>query len=234
MRRLQEKACSLYGGFIYFSPLIDRLLKISVPFLVVILYLLFLASFYPYDRFLQIGGLLLLYFIPPAGRETIIPAAVELGFEWWIVAVSIVVIDIGCCLFMLWNFELVCRLPVLGSWIRAFIRKGEELLQKHAWLERLAVIGLVIFIFIPFQGTGSVSGTILGKISGMRQVEVFFAILAGSTLSSFLIGFSAYALNQYFSVNLWYLVAIILGIIVLVSIVSYLVILLKNRNHRSG
>jgi uncharacterized membrane protein len=181
-----------------------------------------LYTLYDYETFLEMAGLFLLYFIPPAGKETIIPAAIALGIPWITVCLSVVFIDIACCLFLLWNFEVLGLIPIIGPRLTQMMRKGSIFLTNHPWLERFFLIGLIAFVLIPFQGTGAVSGTILGKMAGMPQIEIFFAITVGSTLQSFLIGLSVYALNKYLGLDLWYVVAFFIGIIVLFSIGTFI------------
>ncbi len=217
---------------IYFSPIIDRFFKLIIPFVFIFGYMFIVPyMILPYDLFLQFGGLLLLYFVPPAGRETIIPFSVGLGVDWVLTAVSIVMVDLACCMFMLWNFELVCRLPLLGPWIESVMRHGHNFLKCHPLIERLCTIGLVIFVFIPFQGTGAANGSIIGKIAGIKPIRIFFAVLAGSTIGSFFIAYSSFALQEYLDVNLWYLVVVILIVIVAVSLISYAINYRKQRDN---
>jgi uncharacterized membrane protein len=218
------------GRLIKLSPGINRVLRLIIPFVLSACLLGVIYSLYDYETFLEITGLLLVYFIPPAGKESLIPAAIAMGIPWLTICLSLIMVDLLCCLFMLWNFEVLGALPFIGPWINRIIRKGSEKISKHTWLEGLYVIGLMIFVFLPFQGTGSVSGTVLGKMAGIPQIEIFMAVGIGATLQSFLIGLSAYALNRYFGLNLWYLVAFILGIIILITLGSFLWYSLFNRD----
>ena len=218
---MKALGCSISGDLVFFSPLINRILRLTIPFLLGIGLLLALYTLYDYETFLQVTGLLFLYFIPPAGKESLIPAAIAMGIPLVTICTSIIAIDIISCLFMLWNFQVLGSIPFIGPWITILMKRGTETLKKHAWLERLYLVGLILFVFLPFQGTGAVSGTILGKMAGMPSIEIFSAITIGVTLHSFFIGLSAYALNKYLGLNLWFLVAFILGIIFLIAIGSF-------------
>ena len=156
------------GGTVFFSPVINRVLRLTIPFLLGAGLLLLLYSIYDYGTFLEISGLILVYFIPPAGKESIIPAAIAMGIPWITICISISIIDIISCLFMLWNFEVIGMIPFIGPHITRLMRKGSQTLEKHTWLERLYFFGLIFFVFLPLQGTGSISGTILGKMAGTR------------------------------------------------------------------
>ncbi|HOJ96474.1 MAG TPA: small multi-drug export protein [Methanospirillum sp.] len=218
---LKPLGCTLSGGLIWFSPLINRILRLTIPFLVAGALIGVIFWLYDDTTALQLGGLLLLYFVPPAGKESIIPAGIALGFPFQVMCLSIVMVDIACCLFMIWNFELICNVPYLGNIIRYLIKKGELYLAQHRWLEQLYFIGLTLFVFFPLQGTGSVSGSIIGKMLGLKSIEIFAAITIGSLLSSFLIGYSVYALQEYFDMNVWYVLAGVICIIIVLPLLSY-------------
>jgi len=219
---MKPLGCSLSGGLVFFSPLINRVLRIFIPVFLLIGVIFILYSVYDYDTFLELVGLMALYFIPPAGKESLIPAAIALGIPWFTICAVLTLIDIVCCLFMLWNFEVLVKVPILGPRLIQLMRKGSAFLASHAWLERLYLVGLALFVFLPLQGTGSISGTVLGKMAGMPSIEIFCAISFGSALHSIVIGLSVYALNKYFGLNLWYLVVFILGIVIVASVGSYL------------
>ncbi len=219
---MRPMGCTLSGGLIFFSPVINRVLRLSIPFLLGIGMLLVLYSIYDYNTFLELASLVILYFIPPAGKESLIPAAIALGIPWYTICAIFTFIDIISCLFLLWNFEILLSIPFIGPRLIRLMHKGREFLSKHEWLERLYLVGLAVFVFFPLQGTGAVSGTVIGKMAGMPPIEIFCAISIGSTLHSLIIGLSAYALNKYLGLNLWYMVVFILGVIVLISVVTYL------------
>lgn len=230
---MKVDACSLSGGRVFFSPVINRILRLSIPFLLGAGLLLLLYSIYDYGTFLQIFGLILVYFIPPAGKESIIPAAIAMGIPWLTICIAISFIDIISCLFMLWNFEVIGLIPFVGPYITHLMRKGSHTLEKHSWLERLYFFGLMFFVFLPLQGTGAISGTVLGKMAGMPPLEIFCAISIGATLHSLFIGLSAYALNKYLGLNLWYLVGFILATLVLIMAASYIWIRISG-DHQEG
>ncbi|MDD1723528.1 MAG: small multi-drug export protein [Methanospirillum sp.] len=213
-------------------PKAYRAFLLAVPFILGILLILGLRVIYDYNRFLQIAGLVLLYFIPPAGKETIIPAAIALGFPWQVICFSITYIDIISCLFMLWNFDLICRIPVIGGWILYLVQNGTDYLSRHPWIERFCFIGLATFVFLPLQGSGSVGGSILGRILGMSPIRIFLAVTAGATLHSTIIGLSMYAIQEYLDLNLWFIVLFFLFIVLATSMVSLVYYLMKKKGKR--
>ncbi|MBN1165890.1 MAG: small multi-drug export protein [Methanospirillaceae archaeon] len=218
----QEEYCVIHPVRIYFSPRIDRCIKIGLPILLITLYMLYWFLVLPYELFLVQGGLLLAYFIPPAGKETIIPIGIELGIPWWTIATSVAFIDAITALFVVWNFDLIQKVPGIGTIIKKIVSQGYDYLQKHRWVDRLYVIGLVLFVMIPLQGTGGIGGAIIGNILGMKKGEIVGSVTCGAFLGSFLIGISMNSLHDQAGEMFW-LVILFLAIIILVTIVFSLV-----------
>jgi len=154
----------------------------------------------------------ILYFIPPLGKETIIPAGlgvvsslgvgVPLPPLLW--GLSIWVFDILVCLAILtnwWLLELfidhIPAFPFIGIrrekpriykkkvsfklWYEGLHRKTQAFEAKR--YGKLLPAALLIFMFVPFQGTGAMSTTIIGTWLGLRQRETLFIVAVGSLLS---------------------------------------------------
>ena len=157
--------------------------------------------------------LAIIYFIPPAGKETVIPAGLGLAsslgegvalppFIW---GLSIWIFDILVCLAIItnwWLLELIISLipaiPFIGvrlkkkpriyktkislkSWYYSLHRKTQALKAKR--YGKLLPLALFIFIFIPFQGTGGMSTTIIGTLLGFRPRVTIITVSIGSLLS---------------------------------------------------
>lgn len=157
------------------------------------------------------------YFVPPFGKETIIPLGLWGGsIEFFgkiisgpslpaaILGASIWVFDILACLAIITNWWL---LELLIYHIPAFpfvgIRRKKPRIYKKKvslklWYEglhrrtqafeakrygKLLPVALLIFMFVPFQGTGAMSTTIIGTWLGLRQRETLFVVAVGSFLS---------------------------------------------------
>ena len=186
---------------VYFSPFIDRALKLSLPFILCALYLLFLRYIYIPDDFYQQGGLMLLYFIPPAGKETIIPLGIAYGYSWYLMAISLTVLDILTCMFMVWNFDLICQAPIFGGWVAACVRAGRKFLNQFPWIERVSVIGLGLFVMLPFQGSGGIASSVLGKMIGLSSWYIVLSISIGSFLGSVILAYGFYSAEHYLQIE---------------------------------
>ncbi|MCE5337847.1 MAG: small multi-drug export protein [Methanomicrobiaceae archaeon] len=162
-----------------------RWLKISVPFLLCGVFLAAVGLFLPVEQWLLLVGMMVAYIVPPLGRETIIPVSILLGIPWWLIALTLAFLDFAGGLFMAWNFPLVLRIPYVGPRVRQFVAAGRAFLDRRPWLERLYFIGLIIFVSIPFDGSGSIVGSVVGRMLGMTKIEVLTCITIGGIIGSF-------------------------------------------------
>ncbi|HVP25595.1 MAG TPA: small multi-drug export protein [Methanomicrobiales archaeon] len=185
------------------DPLVDRGLRLGLPFLVLALHLLALLFLFGSGTMLAIAALMVIYELPPAGKETVIPAGILLGLPWWAVAGSIALVDVEVGLFMVWNFDLAERIPVLGPWIHRFIHGGKEFLSGRPWLSELYFVGIVLMVMVPFFGSGGVRGSIVGRLLGMSRWEVMAAIATGAFVGSFGIALATLYLQRAFLESLF-------------------------------
>jgi Putative small multi-drug export protein len=181
----------------------DRGLRLAIPFLLLGVHLMALSLALGSGAMVSIATLMLVYELPPAGKETVIPLGILLGFPWWAVAGSIALVDVEVGLFMVWNFDLAGRIPILGPWIRRFIAGGREFLAGRPWLSRLYSFGIMVMVMVPFFGSGGVRGSIVGRLLGMSRREVMGAIVTGAMMGSFGIALGTLYLREAFIESLF-------------------------------
>jgi uncharacterized membrane protein len=194
------------------------MLLFVLPFLLIILYLFAMRLILSHVHFLEMSGLMGLYFIPPAGKESVIPIAISLGIPWYTVGFSVAILDILTCLFLIFNFDLILKVPVLGEWMVSFISKGRIFFGQHKWMERLSIVGLMLCVMVPLQGTGGIGSTVLGIIMGLPRRDIFIAITLGSLFGSFLIAAGSNAVKKLIIIDIWLGILAILGIILLICV----------------
>lgn len=167
------------------DPILDRAIRLGLPIGLALCFLLGLYLTRPYSEFLLLGGLLVAYLLPPAGKESVIPIGIGLGEPWWLIASSTLVIDLCCSLFIALNLDLTLRIPLLGPYIGRVMEGGRAFITARPWLERLSFVGLIIFVIVPFQGSGGINATILGRILGFGIPGAVGCVFIGSAISSF-------------------------------------------------
>jgi uncharacterized membrane protein/cbb3-type cytochrome oxidase subunit 3 len=161
------------------------------------------------------------YFFPPLGKETIIPTGVALGINPLVMALSIAFVDIIVALFLIWNYDLAKKIPIVGKFMIKVENIGKNSSEKYSWIIPLRFIGIVLFVMIPFQGSGGMVGSIVGRFIGMKPWNTFLAITTGSIIGCVTIAFFADAILSIFSKNiiqgiLIVIIILIIGIIIFV------------------
>jgi uncharacterized membrane protein len=197
----------------------ERIFRLALPFLLGIPWLILLLFLLPYDVWLILGGLLIAYILPPAGKESVIPIGIALGVPWWIMALSIALMDVLSGIFVALNFDIALKIPGVGGWIRKFVAGGEEFFRKRPWMERFYFMGVVLFVMFPLQGSGGIGATLVGRMMGLSPGKVLVAIAIGSLIGCTVIALGAEVIRELF------LVDPVLGIAVAAIVVTSLLAL---------
>ena len=93
-------------------------------------------------------------------------------------------LDVMVAVFVAFHMGIVFRLPVVGPKIAEMVTDGQFILRKQPWIRRAAFGGLVFFVIFPTSTTGSIGGSIFGRLLGMHRFRVVLAILTGSFLGN--------------------------------------------------
>lgn len=138
----------------------------------------------PQDRILVLGGLMVAYFIPPSGKESLIPIGIALGIPWWLMAMTLTLLDLITALFMIMNFALMQRVPRLGPWIATTTATGRRFMDQRPWMARWRMPGVAFFVMLPLQGTGGVGATVVGLMAGLTPGQILLAVGIGAAIES--------------------------------------------------
>ena len=199
------------------NPYLVGSLKFILPLAIIPVVFLGLYLVEPYEQFLIISGLVIAYFVPPAGKETIIPLAVVLGYPWWLITLVIFLLDVAVSLFVVWNLDLAIKLPLIGRLIEGGMAAGRNYTETQPWLRRFSTVGLILFVFFPLQGTGAMNGAILGRLLGLEKRRVFGCVCIGSLASCLVFALGADVLLDVYrqepTLGIGILVAIIVAVV---------------------
>ncbi|MBN1432004.1 MAG: small multi-drug export protein [Methanomicrobiaceae archaeon] len=204
------------------DPFLKRAFFIIFPFIVIGTYILILFLSLAPEDFEIVLGLMAVYFVPPAGKESVIPLGIALGIPWYVIATTAAMMDVAAALFMILNFDLVLKIPVLGNWVHTIMDKGSSFFIKYKWLERLSIFGLMLFIMVPFQGSGGIGGSIVGRMMGLPKLHLFLGITAGAFIGSYLIAVGFEFATGFLHINPLYLALTILAVVIIASAANFL------------
>ena len=135
--------------------------------------------------------------------------------------------DFMSAIFVAFHMGFVFRLPIIGDKISMLVWDGKTLLNAHPWIKRMAFTGLVLFVIFPTSTTGSIGGSIFGRLLGMSRWLTVGGVLLGSVLGNGLMFVFANQINQYIDPQDTWIK--IVGIVILVS----LIVLLELRYQRT-
>jgi uncharacterized membrane protein len=199
-----------------------KLFKVTIPFVIPAIIFAILYLILSYTRFLQMGGMAISYLFPPLGKESIIPIGIGYGFTVPQMAGLIFMVDVVCAMFISWNLPLAKKIPGIGHILRWVERKGSETLEKNPRLRKVSWIGLVLWVMVPFQGSGGITASVLGRAIGMRASYVISAVGLGAMIAGILIGTAAEQGIEMFRENWLAGVAMMAGVGVVTVILYYL------------
>ncbi len=187
-------------------------IKLLVGFISIVtfgtLFILIILNLLPPEQQKWYSALSLAYFIPPAGKETVIPLGLSQGLPILPWCITLFVFDLLVCAAFLTNWWLleflIAHIPPfnflgirrrkphfykkkisLKIWYEKLHKKTREI--EHKKYGKLLPIALFFFMLVPFQGTGAMSTTIIGTWLGLRQRETLIIVSIGSFLSILLI-----------------------------------------------
>lgn len=194
---------------------IKRLILLVVPPLT---YMLFVYAVIRVDYY--IAGFLLAYFLPPAGKESVIPLMITYLHDYGVLSLVIAVLlitvtDTFTAFYVIWNFDIVLLIPKVGDFLRKLEIKAKNFIKDYD-LAKNTYLGLFIFVFIPFQGTGSTTASVIGKILGFDNLKLFITIVSASLTSSIFISTISIYLTNYFKD---YTFLIIIGLIFIIGVI---------------
>lgn len=133
-------------------------------------------------------------FVPPIGKG-VIAIAIAKGIDPLVISLAIGFVDLMVGIFLAWNFYLALRMPLIGKPLQKIQDKGKEIIEKKPWIGRLASVGVVIFVILPFSGSGAIGGTMVGRALGMTPLKVLIAVAVGGFGGSFAIAYGVAALE---------------------------------------
>lgn len=89
------------------------------------------------------------------------------------------------------------RLPVVGEKLKALVDDGQYILQSNRWMKQATFLGLVTFVMFPLAATGSVGGSIFGRLLGMNRLGTFVAIALGNSMGCALMYFGSELITKH-------------------------------------
>ena len=104
------------------------------------------------------------------------------GFSAQQLAALVLVLDGVWAVVLTWHAGILFRMPWLGGHLREVVRDAGRLLQQHRWMKRMTLLVVLSFVMLPVSSTGSIGGSVLGRLLGLGRGATLLTVLAGSLL----------------------------------------------------
>jgi uncharacterized membrane protein len=189
--------------------------------LIILIGMIFFAAVYytlPSEQQGWYVTLSLAYFIPPMGKETIVIVGLNRGIPALQWCGTLWLFDVLVCIAFItswWVIEVIIRaipaFPFIGIsrrkphvyrtrislelWYNKLHCKTERMQSRN--YGKILPLMLLLFMFIPFQGTGAMSTTIICNLLGLNKRLTLLIVGLGSALTILL-----FTLTYYTIINL--------------------------------
>lgn len=113
--------------------------------------------------------------------------------EWFAL---LLLMDVLCAVLWAFHIDFAFQIPWAGPKFRALTSDGEFFVEKYPWMKRATFLANILFVTVPLAGTGSIGGSIFGRLLGLSRVATFTAVVVGSLLGNSLMYFFGAAISQ--------------------------------------
>jgi uncharacterized membrane protein len=227
-------------------PLPKRIFLFFLPFIIAAIYTVILFMGVGTDIGYVIGAAMLstLLILGPeisiTGAFIALSAADYVGPGIWdslsymlIIAISVAFVDVITAFFLLWNYDLVKKVPWLGPWMQRTEDSNRDAIHSSPWRQRFALVGVSVYVMFPVHGSGGLVGTIIGRILGLNRWRVFGAVAVGAIIGTLwiamLVQYVGEGILDFFEGDIFLLIGIIITIVILALVASFI---WKNRKKK--
>ncbi len=126
------------------------------------------------------------------GKLVILAGAVEQApVGHWEIAALVVYIDIATALIMMGGIHVLDRVPFVARRLAKAGESSGRVLEHNPWMHRATWLGLAVFVAVPFNGTGALVGSVLGRLLGLTRASIVSATAFGSATSATALGLAS-------------------------------------------
>jgi uncharacterized membrane protein len=94
----------------------------------------------------------------------------------WDLALIVIYLTCVTAFFFSYNLDLLHRVPVIGAPLRRARINAVRTLRERPWIRRWATIGVGLFVFLPLPGSGSLGGSLVGRLLGLKRITCFLTV----------------------------------------------------------
>ena len=93
-------------------------------------------------------------------------------------------LDFITALFVTFHMGILFRLPYIGPKLAMLVGDGKFVMDSFPRVKQAAFFGLVVLVIFPSSTTGSIGGSIFGRLLGLSRLMTISGVLLGSVLGN--------------------------------------------------
>jgi uncharacterized membrane protein len=135
-----------------------------------------------------------------AGRLIILggdSAGHSTGFSSFQLALLVLYLDVMWAVVLTWHAGALFHVPWLGNRLKSAVQEGSSLVGQHRWMRNATFAAVLCFVMLPISSTGSIGGSLLGRLLGLSKRATLTLVLTGSVLGCTAMYAGAEMLEQY-------------------------------------
>ena len=109
----------------------------------------------------------------------------------------VIFLDLLTAMLLTFHMGFLFKLPILGSKLKMLSDDGRMIIKKYPWMRQTTIAGVMAFVMFPLAATGSIGGSILGRMLGLSRLTTFASVMAGSFLGCGVMYIGASLINEY-------------------------------------
>lgn len=140
--------------------------------------------------------------------------------------------DLFVAILLVFHAGFMFRIPKVGPKLLALREEGQFFMSVQPWMRRFAFLGLAAFVVIPIAATGSVGGSILGRMLGMSRFATIMAIVVGTLLGNSVMLLAGKALSKIPFFDPHNPLSLVAGVVVIAGLIFFLNVHYKRLKQR--
>jgi hypothetical protein len=157
------------------------------------------------------------------------------GLSTWDLALVVMWTSAATAFLFSYNLDLLHGLPLVGPWLGRARAGAVEQLSERPWIRRWAAFGVAFFVFLPLPASGTIGGSVMGRLLGLRRFPCFTAVALGSIGACLVYaagGVELVGWTQAHDVPAWARIAIVVGLLVGVALLGRFAVRAARRTPR--
>jgi len=172
-----------------------------------------ILTFFAFGRFIILGG---------SDGSEVQGWLSHINLEPWQLCCMVTTMDFITALFVTFHLGFLFKAPWIGPRVSALVLDSKFLMERHPWIKRVAFLGLVLFVIFPSSTTGSIGGSIFGRLLGLGRFRTVAGVLVGSMTGNLLMLLFANWINQHIGPdNVWIKLVGVLIIMLIFAVLGW-------------